>query len=43
MVGPIGVKQKGGASVGYWLNYVTSTLDITHDLDLLIFQGQISK
>ena len=25
MVGPIDVKRKGGASVGYWVNYVTST------------------
>ena len=29
MVGPIDVKQKGGASV----NYVTLTSDLTHDLD----------
>ena len=26
MVGLIDVKQKGGASVGYWVNYVTLTL-----------------
>ena len=37
MVGPIDVKQKGGASVGYWVNYVTLTFDLTHDLDLLFF------
>ena len=43
MVGPIGVKRKGGASVGYWVNYVTLTFDLTHDLDLWFFQGQISK
>ena len=33
MVGPIVVKQKGGASVGYWVKYVTSTFDLTHDPD----------
>ena len=33
-VGPIDVKRKGGASVGYWMNYVTLTFDLTHDLDL---------
>ena len=43
MVGPIDVKRKGGASVGYWVNYVTLTFDLTHDLDLWFFQGQISK
>ena len=34
MVGSICVKQKEGAPAGYWLNYVTSTFDLTHDLDL---------
>ena len=34
MVGPIDVKRKGGASVGYWVNYVTLTFDLTHDLDV---------
>ena len=34
MVGPIDVKRKGGASVGYWVNYVTLTFDLTHDIDL---------
>ena len=29
MVGPIDVKQNGGASVGYWVNYVTLTFDLT--------------
>ena len=38
MVGPIDVKQKGGASVGYWVNYVPSTFDLTHDLDLWFFK-----
>ena len=31
VVGPIDVKQKGGASVGYWVNYVTFTYNLTHD------------
>ena len=34
MVGPIDVKRKRGALVGYWVNYVTLTFDLTHDLDL---------
>ena len=34
MVGPIDVKEKGGASVGYWVNYVTLTFDLNHDFDL---------
>ena len=38
MVGPIDVMCKGGASVGYWVNYVTSTFDLTHDLDLWFFK-----
>ena len=33
MVGPIDVKQKGKASVGYWVWYVTMFFDLTHDLD----------
>ena len=37
MVGLIDVKRKGGASVGYWVNYVTLTFDLTHDLDLWFF------
>ena len=36
MVGPI--EQKGSASVGYWVWYVTMTCDITHDLDLGCFK-----
>ena len=35
MVGPIDVKRKGGALVGYWVNYVTLTFHLTYDLDLL--------
>ena len=31
MAGPIDVKRKG-ASVGYWMNHVTLTFDLTHDL-----------
>ena len=42
MVGPIDVKRKGGASVGWWVNYETLTFDHTHDIDLY-FQGEISK
>ena len=38
MVGPIDVKQKGGASVGFWVNYVISTFDLTHDFDLGFFK-----
>ena len=39
MVGLIDMKWKeGSASVGYWVNYVTSTFDITHDLDLGFFK-----
>ena len=34
MVGPIDVKQKGSALVGYWVQYVTLTFDLTHDIDL---------
>ena len=39
MVGPIDVKRIGSASVGYLVQYVAFTFDLTHDLDL----GQISK
>ena len=38
MVGPIDVEQKGGASVGYCVNYVTLTLYLTHDIDLWFFK-----
>ena len=38
MVGPIDVKQKGSASVGYWAQYVTLTFDLTHDRDLRCFK-----
>ena len=34
MVGPIDVKQKGGALVGYWVSYGTLTFNFTPDLDL---------
>ena len=37
MVGPIEVKRKGSASVGYWVQYMTLTFDLTHDLDLGCF------
>ena len=38
MVGPIDVKWKGSALVEYWVNYVTSTFDLTHDLDFWFFK-----
>ena len=38
MVGPIDVKRKGSASVGYWTQYVTLTFDLTHDLGLGCFK-----
>ena len=38
MVGPIDVKRKGSASVGYWVQYVTLTFDLTRDLDLGCFK-----
>ena len=34
MVGPIDMRQKGNALVGYWVNYMTSTFDLTFDLNL---------
>ena len=41
MVGPIDVKRKGSASVGYRVNHVTLTFDLTHDLDL--FKVKVSN
>ena len=38
MVGPIDVKRKGSALVGYWVKYVTFTFDLAHDLDLGFFK-----
>ena len=38
MVGPIDAWWKGCASVGYWVNSVTSTFDLTHDIDLEFFK-----
>ena len=38
MVSPIHVKRKGSASVGYWVQYVTLTFDLTYDLDLECFK-----
>ena len=32
MVGPIDVKRKGSALVGYWVQYMTLTFDLIHDL-----------
>ena len=33
MVSPIDVKRKGCALVGYWVQYMILTCDLTHDLD----------
>ena len=38
MGGPIDVKRKGGESVGYGVNYVTFTFDLTHAIDLWFFK-----
>ena len=38
MVGPIDVKHKGNESVGYWVWYVTLTIDLIHVLDLGCFK-----
>ena len=38
MVGPIDVKRKGSALVGYWVQYVTLIFHLTHDLDLGCFK-----
>ena len=38
MVCPIDVKRKGSALVEYWVQYVTLTFDLPHDLDLGSFK-----
>ena len=38
MVSPIDVKQEESALIGYWVQYVTLTFDLTHDLDLGCFK-----
>ena len=38
MVGLIDLKRKGGASVWFWVNCVTSTFDLTHDIELWFFK-----
>ena len=43
MVGPIDVKRKGSALVGYWAQYVTLTIDLPHDLDLGCFKFRNSS
>ena len=43
MVGPIDVKWKGGALVGYWAKYVILTFDLTYDLDLGCFKVKFWK
>ena len=40
MVGVIDVKRKGGSSVGYWVNYVPLTFDLTHDLDPVVSRSK---
>ena len=40
IVGPIDVKWKGSALVGYWVQYATLTFDLTHDLDLGCFKAK---
>ena len=40
MVGSIDVKRKGGASFGYWVNYVTFTFNLTYDLDLVVSRSR---
>ena len=39
IVGMIDVKRKGCALVGYWVKCVTSTFDVTHDLDPEFFKA----
>ena len=41
MVGPIDVKRKWSALVGYWVQYVILSFDLTHDLDLGCFKVKI--
>ena len=38
MIDLIDGKRKGSAPVGYWVQYVTLTLDLTHDLDIGCFK-----
>ena len=38
LVGPIDVKRKGSALVGYWVQYVTLTFDLTQYLDVGCFK-----
>ena len=43
MDGPIDVKHKGGASVGYWVNYVTLTFDFSNsNFKVLVSQKLLS-
>ena len=41
MVGSIDMKQKGSTLVGYWVNCVTLTFDLTHELDLGFFMVKV--
>ena len=38
MFRPIDVKRKESAFVGYWVQYVTLSFDLTHDLDFGCFK-----
>ena len=38
MAGPIDMKEKGCVSVGYWMNYMTLTVDLMYDLDHRFFK-----
>ena len=38
MVGPFDMKRKGCSLGGYWVNYVTLTVNLTYDLDLGFFK-----
>ena len=42
MVGPIDVKRKWSASFGYWVEYVTFTVDLTHVIDFEFWYSTIS-
>ena len=43
MVGSIDVERKGRSLVGYWVQYMTLTFDLTHDLDLGCFKVKFRK
>ena len=43
LVVPIDMKWKGSALVGYWVNYLIFTFDLTHDPGLEIFKVKFPK